>query len=70
MNRTARLALLIANFTAAQCLAIALDLRATAFLFDRSESAAGIWFEAADVFERIVTAEDNRRERITALMSR
>lgn len=52
MDRNETLAYILATFTAAQCLLSARHLRAAG-----ADTAAGVWFEAADLFERALDQE-------------
>jgi len=52
MTRTEELAYIIGQFSAAEALEVATNLRPVA------PSKAGVWFEAADLFERIIDTED------------
>ena len=49
MTRNAQLAHIITKFTHEECLTVAIHLRAAG-----EAKAAGIWFEAGDIFERIL----------------
>ena len=53
-DRTGTLANIICLWTAAEALQVATMLRAAG-----QGAAAGVWFEAADLFERIIDTEEN-----------